>query len=201
MGAATTREVRASLLAALVGIAFAGPGCVKRVEPAAPGVRAVQLLAEAPEKDTTQLTTLRTDLEFDTRDFDRTPHVVATGETPLLDVTAMDAKLYGDAQGTLGFSVDNCMLLELLGPDGRLLGRAVVGFTDGLLSGNERLDSLGPRSFAFEPGEVNLAPLLGEHQAVRLRATVLDYGGVGKVSNVFVVLTPAQRSADELRAP
>ncbi len=193
--------MRTALIEAVLLAALGFTGCVRRVEtlPAAPP-RALQLLAEAPEKDTAQLTTLRMDLEFDTRDFDRTPHVVATGETPLFDVTGMDVKLYGDAQATQGFSVDNCLLLELLAASGQVLTRVVVGFTDGLLSGSERLDSLGPRSFTFEPGEVNLAPLLVDQAAVRLRATVLDYGGVGKVSNVYVVLSAAQRSADELRA-
>lgn len=195
--------MRTSTMALRVAVVIAGAvaaGCVRRVDTPPPTPpKAVQLLAEAPEKDTALLTTLRTDLEFDTRDFDRTPHVVATGETPLLDVTGMDVKLYGDPQGTQGFAVDNCMLLELLAANGQVLQRVVVGFTDGLLSGAERLDSVGPRSFTFEPGEVNLAPLLVDQAAVRLRATVLDYGGVGKVSNVFVVLTPAQRNADELR--
>lgn len=183
----------------LLGLALALAGCPKRVDPA-PQVapRAVRLLAETAERETAALTEVRPDLEFDTTSA-RTAFVVARGETPLLQADGADARLYGDEAGTRGFEVDNCILVEVLSPDGAVLGRAVVGYTDGLIQGKEHVDSLGPRQFRFEPGEVNLAPLLPERGPFKLRATVLDNGGVSRVSDVWVRLSGKDSTRDELR--
>jgi len=177
-------------------------GCPKRVEggSSAPPA-AVRLIADTPERETTAITELRNDLEIDTRDHDRTPHVVASGETPMISMDGRVARLYGDAEGTKGWSVDNFLLLEVLADNGRVLDRVVIGFTDGVMAGNERIDNLGRQAFNFEPGEINLTPRLPERQPFKLRATALDYFGVGRVSDVFVVLKgeSGERSGDELK--
>ncbi|MDX2013952.1 MAG: hypothetical protein SFW67_27390 [Myxococcaceae bacterium] len=180
-----------------LGLALAG--CPKRVEGPSTA-RAIRLLAETAERETTQLTDLRADLEVDTRDFDRTPHVVASGETPPFSPEGVDVRLYGDEAGTQGFQVDNFILLEVVGPDGKVLRAAIVGFSDPVSQGKETLDNLGRRAFAFEPGELNLTPLLPERGLVRVRATVLDYYGVGRVTDVFIRLEPRTGGApDDLR--
>ncbi len=173
--------------------------CPKRVDSSA-APRAIRLLSETPERETTQLTELRPDLEVDTRDFDRTPHVVATGETPPFSPEGAEVRLYGDEAGTQGFGVDNFILLETVGVDGKVLRAAVVGFADPVSQGKETVDNLGRRAFAFEAGEVNLAPLMPERGPVRLRATVLDYYGVGRVTDVFVRIEPkTSGGGDDLR--
>ncbi|MCU0702107.1 MAG: hypothetical protein MUC96_36895 [Myxococcaceae bacterium] len=185
----------------LLCLALALGGCPKRVEGPSTA-RAIRLLAETAERETTQLTELRGDLEVDTRDFDRTPHVVATGETPPFSAEGVDVRLYGDEAGTQGFQVDNFILLEVVGADGKVLRTAIVGFTDPVSQGKETLDNLGRRAFAFEPGELNLSPLLPERGLVRVRATVLDYYGVGRVTDVFLRLEPrtsAGGAGDDLR--
>src|SRR4051794_33966241 len=86
-------------------------GFPKRVDTGPNGVPAsVRLIAESGERETTQLTDLRKALETDTRDHERTPHIVATGETPLMTLSNRTARLYGDSAGTKGFSVDNFLL-------------------------------------------------------------------------------------------
>jgi hypothetical protein len=174
-------------------------GCVRRaVGPQAS--RALRLLSETAPKETTELTELRRDLEVDTRDFDRTPHVVASGETPLFSPEGFDVRLFGDERGTQGIQVDNFIFLEVLSADGKVSKTAIIGFTDPVSQGHETIDNLGRRSFTFEPGELNLAPLLPEHGPVRVRATVLDSSGVGRVSDVFLRLDPRSPSAaDELQ--
>lgn len=173
-------------------------GCPKRA--AAPTMsKAIRLLADTPERETTQLTELRADLEIDTRDFERTPHVVATGETPLFSPEGADVRLYGDEAGTKGFEVDNIILLEVLGADGKVLRSAVVGYSDPVSQGRETIDNLGRQAFSFEAGELNLAPLMPEHGSVRVRATVLDYFGVGRVTDVFVRVEPKTSTSDDLR--
>ena len=188
-------------LALIVAISFAVSGCPKRVDGGAPAPRAVKLIADTPERETTLITEQRKDLEIDTRDYDRTPRVVATGETPLLTAQGLSARLYGDEQGTTGWSVDNFLLIEVVAENGKVIDRVSVGFTDTVMMGNETLDNLGRRAFNFEPGEINLTPRLPEKGTFKLRATALDYFGIGRVSDVFVVLKAeaGERTGDDLK--
>lgn len=180
-------------------------GCPKRVpEDAVPKSgppRPFQLLAETPERETTQIEELREDVEVDTRDFDRTPRVVAMGETPILELKGARARLYGDAEMSQGWSVDNFLLLEVLDESGKVLSRANAGFAQGVLIGAERVDNLGRMAFAFEPGEIDITALLPERKPFKIRATALDNGGVGRVTDVYVVLAYPERGGgdDDLR--
>jgi hypothetical protein len=180
-------------LALLLGCAHTGASS----SPGAP--KSLRLLADTAERETTQRKDVRADLEVETTDFDRTPRVVATGETPLITADGSDAFLFGDEGGAAGFSVDNCILLEVLGGDGHLIRSVVIGSIPGLSQGKERIDSLGPSAFQFGPGEVQLTSILPESGTYKLRATVLDYGGVGRVSDVFVRFVPRASSSDDLR--
>ncbi|WP_224366779.1 hypothetical protein [Hyalangium versicolor] len=187
----------------LTAVAVCFLACVKQV-PATPTrtgpPRALQLLADTLERETSQILQKREDVEIDTRDFERTPHVVATGETPLLRLEGARARLYGDAAGKEGFSVDNLILLEVLDEKGHVLNRGAVGFTDMVRVGKEQVDSVGPMSFSFEPGVVDITSLLPESAPFKVRATALDYSGVGRVSNVFLLLeSPTKGSEDDLR--
>jgi len=58
---------------------------------------------------------------------------------------------------------------------------------------------MGRRAFKFDAKEVNLASLVPEKGRFKVRATVLDIGGVGHVSDVFLIVTPRSTSSDELR--
>lgn len=182
----------------VLALGLALTACPRRV-PTAATARTIRLLSDTPERETSQLTQLRPDLEVDTRDFERTPRVVATGETPLFSAEGADVRLYGDEAATKGFFVDNVILLEVLAADGKVQRAAVIGFSDPVSQGKETIDNLGRQAFAFEAGELNLAPLIPERGSVRLRATVLDYSGVGRVSDVFVRVEPKAASSDELR--
>ncbi len=175
-------------------------GCVHRVEaPALATAKSVRLLTAAPERETTQLTQLRTDLEVDT-DAERTPHVVATGETGLLVAEGAEVTLAGDEAGTKGFEVDNFVLVEVVLPDGAISNRVVIGYVNGVSLGKERIDLLGRRAFAHEAKEISLTSAVPEHGSFRLRATALDTGGVGRVSDLFVIVTPRRsEGGDDLR--
>lgn len=173
--------------------------CPKNVEVKPVERKVVRLLASTPERETTAIQQLATQLEADT-DQERTPHVVATGESPLLQADGADVFLSGDEAGLQGFAVDNCILLEVLSEDGKRLGRAAVGYLNGLSEGKEQIDLLGRRAFKFEANEVSLATLLPEKGRFKVRATALDIGGVGHVSDVFLVITPrATNASDDLK--
>jgi hypothetical protein len=189
------------LLASVVLLLCAG--CVHPVKDAMPvyrSPRAFQVLADTPERETTQIKELRDDVEVDTRDMDRTPHVVAVGETPLLRLEGAHAKLYGNKAGTQGWSVDNFVLFEIFDASGRRLNSAAVGSTDTVTLGREHVDDVGRRSFTFEPGEVDLTSHLPERDPFKIRATALDYGGVGRVSDLYVIFDyPAPGGEEDLR--
>lgn len=200
----TVPDVRLPSLPVLIGC-LCSVGCVHAI-PAAPVsrvARPVQLLLKTPERETARIPELRTDVEIDTRDFDRTPHVVATAETPMVELQDAAARLFGDAQGTTGFTVDNVLLIEVEDASGKVLDRAAVGFSDPVLVAGETIDNVGRRSFSFDPGEVDLTDKLPADRPFKLRVTALDYSGVGRVSDVFLVLQPRSgKSAhdDDLRA-
>jgi hypothetical protein len=183
---------------ALVAVAATSLSCVKQVPTASGGApRPYPLLQETEERETSSLMELREDVEVDTRDFERTPRVVTKGETPLVSLSGARAMLYGDAEGKKGFDVDNFILLEVVDGSGRVVNRGAVGFTDNVLMGREVVDLVGPRAFHFEPGQVDLTSMLPENAPFRVRATVLDYSGVGRVTDVFLVLEPRGSGQDD----
>jgi hypothetical protein len=158
------------------------------------------LLERAPERETDQLRKVREDIEIETTDHERNPRIVASGETPLIELRGAKAKLYGDQDGSSGWAVDNFILLEIVDGANRVLDRAVAGFSDNVSIGPENVDNVGPRTFKFEPGEVDLTSKLPEEGKFRIRATALDYFGVGRVSDVFLVLEyPQREDRDDLK--
>jgi hypothetical protein len=187
---------RTLVLAAALGLV----ACARQVPATSPtpaSPRAVRLLLDTPAQETETLAKLREDVEIDTSEGERTPRIVTTGQTPVLRLDGSRARLYGDAMARLGISVDNFLLLEVLDVGGKVVRRAVVGFTEGVLMGREQVDSLGRRAFSFEAGEVDITTLLPESEPFQVRATALDYWGVGRVSDVYLVLVPADRSSDD----
>ena len=187
------------LMRVLLAVVLLSCACLKRVESSTVVPTTVQLLHDTPEKETSRITEIRQDLEFDTKEQPREAHVVAKGETGLLESNGGRVRLFGDASASAGLSVDNVVLLEVLSADGKVINRAAVGFTEGLMIGNERIDLLGRQAFNFEAGEVNLSTLVPEKGPWKLRGTVLDNYGVGRCTDIYVVIDSSDASKDELR--
>lgn len=182
---------RAAPLLAALGLLAAGcatPGASARPTYAGPP-KAFKLLAEAAEVETESLKEKRTDLLVTVESGEPVPAVVAVGEIGPFSRQGGTVKLYGDEAGTEGWSVDNFLLLEVNTPQGQTLARAAIGFQQGCSRGSEQIDSLGQFKFAFGPGEVDISTIIPAHEQVTIKATVLDTGGVGKVSNLFAILT------------
>jgi len=189
-------------LALGVAISIVLTGCPKRVEGSSQSEpKTVRLIADTPERETTTIAETRSDIEIDTRDHERQPKVVATGETPLLTADGLTARLCGDEACTKGWGVDNLLLIEVVAENGKVLDRVSIGFSDTVIIGNERVDNLGRRAFNFEAGEINLTSKLPERRPFKLRALALDYFGVGRVTDVWVQLKPesGDRSGDDLK--
>lgn len=128
-------------------------------------------------------------MEVDTRTGEREPRVVTTRTTDLLMASGARGRLFGDREATEGFWVDNIVLLEFLDENDEVLNRAVVGFSEPVLVSDQQLDTLGPQAFKFEAGQIDLTPQF-PRRPFKIRATVLDTGGVGKVSDVWLRLEP-----------
>ena len=188
-----------ALMRFLLAVLLLSSACVKRVDSSGVTPTTVQLLHDTPEKETARITEIREDLEFDTKEQPREAHVVAKGETGLLESNGGRVRLFGDAKGTTGVSFDNGVFLEVLNPEGKVLKSAAVGFTEGLIMGKERIDLLGRQAFNFEAGEVNISDLAPEKGPWKLRATVLDNYGVGRCTDVYVVIDSGDANKDELR--
>ncbi len=193
--------MRASLLITTLLLA----ACPKSGHPLAPRYagppRAYQLLAETPEAEISTRADKRADLLVAVESGQPVPAVVATRTSEPINRHGGRARLYGDAAAAEGWSVDNFILLEIADRGGRILRRAAIGFQQGVTHGSEQIDSLGPMRFTFEPGEVDLTPLLPADEPVTIQTTALDVGGVGRVSNLYLVLTPdaAPGGEDDLR--
>ncbi len=190
----------------LVPFLACGFGCAKLIsaepppKPAPP--RSVQLLSETGEKETEHFSERRQDVEVDTRDFDRTPRVVAVGESPLQRLQGSRAFLCGDEECNAGFAVDNFLLIEVLNEGGQVMNRVVVGQVEGASIGAERIDNMGRAGMSFDGREIDLTSRLPESGAFKLRVTALDYGVVGKNSDLFLRLEPpvsASSGDDDLR--
>ncbi len=168
----------------------------KEIRPS-PTRRSVPLLEATAEQETSARPEQRADIEIETSTGRVHPAVIATAETGLLRLEGARARLYGDADGTTGWSVDNVVLLEILDRAGTVRGRAAAGFSGPMFVGREPVDSVGRMSFTLGPGEVDITSAIPESEPFRIRATALDDGGVGRVSDVFLVLEPPQRATEE----
>ena len=195
------RRAALALLAAS-GLLAAG-GCVRRSGAARPTYsgppKAFKLLNETPEAETGTRLEKRTDLFATVENGEPVPAVVATGQVGPFSRQGGTVKLYGDAAGKEGWSVDNFVLLEVVNSKGVVISRAAVGYQHGVTLGAEQIDSLGQMKFAFGPGEVDISQLLPAHAPVTLKATALDIGGVGRVSNLYAILTaePSDSVSDD----
>ena len=199
--------VRRSLVAVLTSASLFATACAHSIDrpPLQSGPRrAFRLLGAVLERETSRFPNKRTDVEVDTRDYDRTPRIVAVGESPKFRLEGAHVRIYGDEAGTQGIAVDNFILFEVLDETGKRIHSAVAGFTDPVALENERVDNVGKLSFTFEAGEIDLTPKLPDSDRFSVRATALDYNGVGKVSDVYIVVEypkdKLRTEDDDLRA-
>ncbi len=159
--------------------------------------KAYQLVPAAEEKETEQRSEKREDLYVSTESGNPIPVVVTTSEVGPISLQGGRAKLYGDEGGTAGWSVDNFLLLEVLDNNNSVIDRMAIGFQGGTTMGAETIDALGGMKFSFEPGEIDITRKLPSDEPFKLRATVLDVGGVGKISDVFLVISADASGSSE----
>ena len=133
---------------------------------------------------------LRTDLVMQTSSWDKTPYKMYEGVYNLFLKSARKVLLSGNAQASEGWNVDNFLYLEVFNYSGKLLKQVVIGNHEPVLAGNVAIEKLGGNKFDFAAGEIDITNLLPVNEPFVLRASAIDYGGVGAASNVFLTLPP-----------
>jgi hypothetical protein len=159
--------------------------------------RVIPLFTAVPEAETATRVERRTDVVPLGEGTEATAAIVAKVETPEMVLGGGRARLFGDDKGTEGWSVDNAILFEIVGPGGVVGHRFAVGYHDGLRIGSEEVDNFGRKTFQFTAGEVDITPLLPETATFKLRATAIDTGNVGRVSNVFLIIGPPRNEGPD----
>ena len=153
--------------------------------------KVIYLLKSVDEAETSTRAERRTDVVPMGEGTEGTAAVVAKGETGPIQLAGGHARLFGDAGGTEGWSVDNAILFEVISPPGgSVIRRFAVGYHDGLRMGSEEVDNVGRKAFQFGPGEIDVTSVLPETGTFVLKATAVDTGNVGHVSNVFLIIGP-----------
>jgi hypothetical protein len=70
---------------------------------------------------------------------------------------------------------------------GNLTSSALAGNTEPVRRNGNPIEMIGRTSFSFNACEIDITKLLPVGKPFRLRASAMDYGGVGYVSDVFIV--------------
>jgi hypothetical protein len=180
-------------------------GCPKSEDASRPHYsgppKAFKLLNETPEAETSTRVEKRTDLLVTVENGDPAPAVITVGQAGPLNRQGGSLRLYGDEAGKTGWSVDNFVLIEVLDKNNKVLHRGAAGFQAGLTHGAEQVDSLGQMKFSFGAGEIDISKLVPANENVTIKATALDTGGVGRVSNLYLILSAetAGVSDEEIR--
>lgn len=195
---------RAPLTALALALALAA--CPKQQDAARPSYagppKAFKLLSAVEEAESASRLEKREDLFVQSETGAPTPVVVAAGQIGPLSRQGARAQLFGDEAGTRGWEVDNFVLLEIGDEKGEIQKRVAIGYQQGATLGSELIDTVGGMKFSFEPGEVELSSLLPADQPFTIKATALDAGGVGRVSDLYLILSPGSTGTvddDDLR--
>ena len=131
---------------------------------------------------------LRTDLAMQTSSWDKTPYTMYESAHTLILRSPRKIVLSGNEQGTAGWSIDNFLLLEVFNSNGQLLKRVVIGNHEPVLAGGVSIEKVGADKQGFAAGEIDITRFLPVNSPFVLRASAVDYGGVGNASNVFLTL-------------
>jgi hypothetical protein len=121
----------------------------------------------------------------DTNVHDKTPYLITDAYEGALRIGGNQSVLLaGNAAGTAGWRVDNYLVVEIEWAGG---SKAFwIGNGDALSRRSERLPQVGLTS--FEQGAFDITAQIPRNVDLRVRISALDYGGVGFVSDVYLVV-------------
>ena len=147
-----------------------------------------QVFSAIPSQDSANFKeNLELNLSVDTTRWDRTPyHMTSPFEKEIVISEGQRCFLAGDAAGSKGWSVDNFLLIEISSDEGTK--RFIAGVSEPVSYKGRELKRLGGSSTNFNAGDIDLTALLPKNETVQLRISALDYGGVGHISDLFLII-------------
>jgi uncharacterized caspase-like protein len=152
-------------------------------------IQSLQIIKNVPVQSSNNFKmNLRSDLKMDTWTYDKIPYYMTTSSTKVMLRSPRKVTLAGDAQGRMPWKVDNFLLLETMDSSGAILRKVVIGNTDDVLYDGKVIQKIGPKSFTFQAETIDVTELFPINRQVVLRASAMDYGGLGEVSNIFLIL-------------
>jgi hypothetical protein len=149
----------------------------------------LQIIHHVPSQDSDNFKmNLRKDLKMDTWLFDKIPYHMTWTSNKVILKSRKRIKLAGDPQGRMPWEVDNFLLLEIIDSSGVILKRVVIGYHDEVSADGKVLEKIGPQSLSFSAGSIDVTHLFPINQQVTLKASAMDYGYEGKVSDIFLII-------------
>ncbi len=149
----------------------------------------LQIIHYVPSQDSDNFRmNLRKDLKMDTWLFDKIPYHMTWTSNKVILRSRKRIKLAGDSQGRMPWEVDNFLLLETTDSSGVILKRVVVGYNDDVSADGKVIEKIGPQSLSFPAGSIDVTHLFPINQQVTLKASAMDYGYEGKVSDIFLII-------------
>ncbi len=190
------RILACTLLAVLPAACATAPPRPASPPPTPPGVFPILHAVPPVPHENLAKGVLREDLEVRTTNWSPTPAVITDGTSPEIVLGPKTRLSFaGDAQGNTGWKVDNFLLVEAVGRDGKVLARFVIGFTEPVYRGAEMLDAVGQNSFHFGPRSPRFDMKLPRGVPLKLHVSALDYGAEGSVSDLYLVVEETENES------
>lgn len=126
-------------------------------------------------------------VRMETASWDKTPYHMATPFAGQI-VVAPEQRVFlaGNAAGTDNWGIDNFLLLEFTTNQGTQC--FVIGSNDPVYYHNQRVTQVGPNASSQAPNAVDFAQYLPKNTTIKVKISALDYGGVGGVSNIYLIV-------------
>lgn len=157
-------------------------------QPTGGNSQAIRLFGSVPTADSSTFkSNVYSAVSVDTSTYDRTPYHMATPYSGTVTIQpGQRCFLAGDSAGQSGWSVDNFLLFEI--QTGMGTKYLFCGDADPVSYNGQKVQQVGPSSFSFDAGEVDLTSYFPKGVPVQLKVSALDYGGIGHVSDVYLII-------------
>ena len=153
----------------------------------------VKGIAAVPQTDSSRFKSRTVgSLHVNTQSFDPTPYLVANPFEATLQVGAgQSVVIAGDAQGRSNWQIDNFLLVEIDSNAGSSVFWA--GSSEPVTRNGHAVPQRGSSGFSQPP--IDITALVPKNVPVRVRLSAMDYGGIGYVSDIHLVVTAGPATA------
>jgi len=148
----------------------------------------IKIFSNVPNQNSAAFQANRfSDLTVNTSSWDRIPYHMARQFHQVITLGAgQKCFLAGDEAGQKGWSVDNFLYIEIRNKG--TVKRLIAGYAEPVYYKGQLVQQIGRQSFSFGPGEIDLTPYIPQGQSVELTVAALDYGGVGYISDLYLII-------------